>query len=411
MSGLTTLLTAVTLATSPNIDVVQPEPIVETITTEDESIEGSEPVKEFDPFVEAFLGSMLIGGTQDPTMPPSTFDDRHFFDTWFNMKADNGAQVSVISTNPLDVNLGDEVLPQDRRYHVISGGWRTPNLFRNALALSMAGKSTWDLEKDGNLGTRLDVLPTRAVRPRGGFLLDSVNGAGGYGGVTLDAPVLGGNLHGDVDVVGYNGVVDARGFASVMLPLSDAEDAPRIYTALGGKLDERVIVADVALLSNDFSFSYLSQVNGDGDYHGKLHLGFMGANWKQGNLNFPMHVISGTGNRVQDRGEGLTVLDGWAPFDAWFAVKGPVVVGNVHAVDGDVSGDATFYLLEPLGGRVETFGGVRVGYDGEPFFGGEGHLLVKMNKNLGLELWGTVDYHPGTNQANGISYLGVMLGI
>jgi hypothetical protein len=404
MKGLLSLLGAGALALgSLEVSAEEmpevPEPRVETITTEDGSTDGAEPVEEYDPFSEWFLGSMFIGGTQDLTMPPSTFADRHLVDTWFNVKAKDGRQASIISTNPLDAN------PEEGRSHITQAGLSTPYLLGETIRVSVGSSGVWD-GSSLNLGTRLELL-TGPVTPRGGFLIDSEHGQGGYGGVTFNAPIDGdwGNLHGDVDVVGFDGHFDARGFASVILG-----ESAKVYFAVGGRLEDQVVFLDLAALQEKgVSFNYLTQYDVDNhEYHGKLHLAFMGANWGQGNLDFPLHVRSGTGNRVQDNGQGLRVLDGWAPFDSWFAKEGPVLVGNFHLVDGQISGDATLYLLEPLGGRVETFGGVRVGYDGEPSFGGEAHLLVHLDKQLALEFWGNVDYLPGSNQANGIGYMGVL---
>jgi len=406
MSRLLSLITAAGLAlTSVGASAQEmPEPRIESITIEEGSTDEV-PVEEEDPYTKFFLGSMFIGGTGE-----GSFKERHFFDTWFDMKAKDGSQVSIISTNPLDVNIGEDVLPEDRRYPFAKVGGRLP-FFYDTFRVSAGTSGSWGGVDNANLGTRLDLFSTKPVTPRAGYLLDSEKGSGGFGGVQFNAPVLEGVLHGDVDVVGYDGVFDVRGFGSVVLPFSDVENAPRIYFALGGKLDDRVGVSDVGILSEGLSFSYLSQGNLDGEYHGKLHLAFMGANWKQGNLDFPMHIGSGTGNRVQDNGQGLRVLDGWAPFDVWFAKKGPVFVGNFHVVDGHVSGDATFYLLEPLGGKIETFGGVRVGYDGEPSFGGEAHLLVHLDKRFGVELWANGDCKLGSKVVNGIGYAGLLFNL
>ncbi|MBT3985069.1 hypothetical protein HOD38_00665 [archaeon] len=350
-----------------------------------------EPLTEdvaYEPTSNWFFGSMFI---RDGSNAEASAEEMHGFDSLLTMDADDGRKVVFSSTNPLDVNI------EDGRYHQTAVGVRFPYLWNDTLAISAGTRARWDDSDSFNLGARADLLPRAPVTPRAGYLHDPEHGSGGFGGVRFDLPLDDGVLHGDIDAVGYDGRFDLRGFVSATMPLASEQGS--VYAGLGGKLQDRVVMADVGFLGNDKpGFNLLVQYDvDDRALNGKLHMAFMDWDWQQGNVDFPEHVRMGTGNQVMDGGNGLAVLDGWAPFDS-HAGRGLVMVANYHLNQVGTGADATLYLVAK-GGPVEAFVGVRGGVERTEeevsgSVGAEGQLFFNVSDDFGVELWGTADLYP-----------------
>jgi hypothetical protein len=227
--------------------------------------------------------------------------------------------------------------------------------------------------------TFLEAFPTDDLTLRSGVLANS-DSVGGFAGGKFSTDKL--TL--DLDL-SYQDTFAARGFVGAQLG--------DFYTSVGGNSEGRTL-STVNGWINPGAFGVYSQAIADLDDRAgswKLILADK-ATYQKGNFDFKSHVFSGTEMR-----SGFSILDGWAPFDAFASERLSLVAKGSHAEDSHAL-SATVYLRNQTG-----FAGLGGTLDGNLKF-----ELYQTVPKTPFEAWADLTYDPVDKTTQTTFYVGAL---